>query len=97
MIFRLLMDLGLSHSTAIILFLANLALMVSSAPSAFRHILISLYTCLANLIACYVFRQVALGALEASPTGIGITSTRFAAAFQLEPLPIGQRQTLEVA
>lgn len=66
--------------------------MVSSRiPVNARYILTPAYAVLTNIMACRVFRGVALGNIEDSV----LTTTRIAAAFQLAP-PVFSDESTEV-
>ncbi|KZP25352.1 hypothetical protein FIBSPDRAFT_388354 [Athelia psychrophila] len=82
---RSIMRSGLQYYLASLLFsLTNLVLMLSPAPPAARYSLVTMYIGFTNIMACRVFRGVALGMMERSPTMLN--STEIAAAFQLCPL-----------
>lgn len=84
------------YSATILVYFANLGVIFSSSiPDGLRFTLIPAYIAFTNMVACRVFRGVALGSIENSPTGLGLTSTRIAAAFQLEPIPPHQQTTLD--
>ncbi|KZP06556.1 hypothetical protein FIBSPDRAFT_876448, partial [Athelia psychrophila] len=80
-----------------VFFFANLALMTS--PSIhynwLRYELIGLYPGFTNMMACLIFRGVALGQVENTPTQLGMTSTAINVAFQMDVLPLPQRYSLE--
>ncbi|KZP26076.1 hypothetical protein FIBSPDRAFT_1041127 [Athelia psychrophila] len=69
-----------------VVFFANLAIM--SSPLIHynwpHYDLISLYYGFTNTMACLVFRGVALGQIEQTPTQHGLTSTAINAAFQMD-------------
>ncbi|KZP14289.1 hypothetical protein FIBSPDRAFT_834142 [Athelia psychrophila] len=86
---RALMISGQLYYLAIILtFWVNLAILVSPLiPASSHYALNTAYFAFTNIMACRVFRGVALGVLEKSPTTAGLSSTRIAAAFELAPVP----------
>ncbi|KZP07989.1 hypothetical protein FIBSPDRAFT_1052653 [Athelia psychrophila] len=86
---RALMTSGLLYYVAIIFsFWVNLAVMVSPlVPVSSHHLLNTPYIAFTNIMACRVFRGVALGMLEKSLTSAGLSSTRIAAAFELALVP----------
>lgn len=75
--------------------LAFLAMLVSPAPDTVRYALVPVYICLNNIMACCVFRGVALGMIERSPTVMGLTTTRLAAAFEMRPCAPGESRIAE--
>ncbi|KZP10998.1 hypothetical protein FIBSPDRAFT_1051017 [Athelia psychrophila] len=75
------------YFATVLFFLANLALLVSPVPPSARFALTTMHLGFTNIMACHVFRGVALGAIERTPTGL--SSTRIAAAFQLSPMSSG--------
>ncbi|KZP20291.1 hypothetical protein FIBSPDRAFT_1044937 [Athelia psychrophila] len=86
---RALMISGQLYYLAIIMsFWVNLAVMLSPLIHAgFHYVLNTPYMVFTNIMACRVFRGVALGMLETSPTtDAGLSSTRIAAAFEAVPL-----------
>ncbi|KZP05148.1 hypothetical protein FIBSPDRAFT_1052649 [Athelia psychrophila] len=87
---RALMISGQLYYLAIILFFwVNFAVAVSPLiPVSSHYVLNTPYIMFTNVMACRVFRGVALGMLEKSPTiAAGLSSTRIAAAFELAPVP----------
>ncbi|KZP06559.1 hypothetical protein FIBSPDRAFT_902716 [Athelia psychrophila] len=80
-----------------VFFFANLALMTS--PSIhynwLRYELVGLYPGFTNMMACLIFRGVALGQVENTPTQLGLTSTAINVAFQMDVLPLPQGYSLE--
>lgn len=69
-------------SATIGFFLVNLGMIVSpSIPINLRYTLGPSYSALTNIMACLVFRDVALGIIEDSV----ITTTKIAAAFRSVP------------
>lgn len=76
------------NSATSLVFLAYLIMSSSpSVPSSLHYLFIVIYNGFTTMMACRVFRGVALGRIEDSSAQLGITSTRIAAAMQLEPLP----------
>ncbi|KZP14279.1 hypothetical protein FIBSPDRAFT_1048841 [Athelia psychrophila] len=86
---RALMVSGQLYYLAIILFFwVNLAIVVSPLiPASSHYALNTAYFAFTNIMACRVFRGVALGVLEKSPTSAGLSSTRIGAAFELASVP----------
>ncbi|KZP04023.1 hypothetical protein FIBSPDRAFT_1054944 [Athelia psychrophila] len=86
---RALMISGQLYYLAVLLFFwGNLAVMVSPLiPAKYHYTLNTTYMAFTNIMAAKVFRGVALGMLESSPTTAGLSSTRIAAAFELFPVP----------
>ncbi|KZP10010.1 hypothetical protein FIBSPDRAFT_1051548 [Athelia psychrophila] len=86
---RALMISGQLYYLATILFFwVILAVMESPLiPVNYHYALNTPYMVFTNIMACRVFRGVALGMLENSPTTAGLSSTQIAAAFQLTPVP----------
>ncbi|KZP19071.1 hypothetical protein FIBSPDRAFT_1045806 [Athelia psychrophila] len=78
-------------------FFVNLTTMTS--PSIHYNLLhydrIGINLAFTNMMACLVFRGVALGQIEKKPTQLGLTSTAINVAFQMEALPSPQRCSLE--
>ncbi|KZP04186.1 hypothetical protein FIBSPDRAFT_878768 [Athelia psychrophila] len=68
-----------------VFFFANLA-MISSSTHYNRpdYNLIGLYLGFTNMMACLIFRGVALGQIEKTPTQHGLTSTAINVAFQMD-------------
>ena len=65
------------------LFYVDLAVMLSPSVTIYsNNILVSEYLAFVNIVACLVFRGVALGVIEESPS---LSSTRIAAAMELSP------------
>ncbi|KZP16247.1 hypothetical protein FIBSPDRAFT_1047617 [Athelia psychrophila] len=88
---RSLMEGGqLYYLVTTVVFFANLAVM--NWPSVHdiwvHYDLIGLYSSLTNMMACLVFRGVALGQIEKTPTQHGLTSTAINVAFQMDVLPL---------
>ncbi|KZP18047.1 hypothetical protein FIBSPDRAFT_1046428 [Athelia psychrophila] len=68
-----------------IVFFANLAMMTSPSIHYILHYdLIDLYLAFINMMACLVFRGVALGKIENTSTQLGLTSTAINVAFQMD-------------
>ncbi|KZP32790.1 hypothetical protein FIBSPDRAFT_433549 [Athelia psychrophila] len=88
----------LYYFAATLLFFANLV--VSTSPlihqSWLHYNLTGLYLGFTNMMACLVFRSVALGQMENRPTQLGLTSTAINVAFQMEALPLPRRCSLDV-
>lgn len=61
-----------------------------------RFILITSYAGFQNIMACRVFRGVALGMIQ-TDNSCGLNSTEIAVAIQLEPLPLSRHATLETS
>ncbi|KZP03556.1 hypothetical protein FIBSPDRAFT_467305 [Athelia psychrophila] len=80
-----------------VLFFVNLALMTSpSIHYSWAHYdLIGLYLGFTNMMACLVFRGVALGQMENTSTQLGLTSTAINVAFQMDMLPLPRKCSLE--
>ncbi|KZP30799.1 hypothetical protein FIBSPDRAFT_945723 [Athelia psychrophila] len=85
---RALLQSGQVYYLATILFFcANIAVMVSPlVPLAAHTMFVSTFACFTNLMACHVFRGVTLGYIEESPTSVGMTSSRIAAALRTRTL-----------
>ncbi|KAF7967639.1 hypothetical protein HWV62_33623 [Athelia sp. TMB] len=83
--------LTIHRSATILFFFANLAVLDAPLiPTVPDHvILINMYTAFANMMACLVLRNVALGAAQTEHAPTGLSGTALAAAFQLEPLAPG--------
>ncbi|KZP29163.1 hypothetical protein FIBSPDRAFT_779019 [Athelia psychrophila] len=96
---RALMISGQLYYLAIILyFWVNIAVMVSPlVPASSHSVLTTSYITFTNIMACRVFRGVALGMLEKSPTTAGLSSTQIAAAFELAPIPSSRGATWKVS
>ncbi|KZP25926.1 hypothetical protein FIBSPDRAFT_855214, partial [Athelia psychrophila] len=80
-----------------VVFFAN-SLMITSPSTHYnllRYDLISLYLGFTNMMACLIFRGVALGQVENTPTQLGLTSTAINVAFQMDVLPLPQGCSLE--
>ncbi|KZP32784.1 hypothetical protein FIBSPDRAFT_848036 [Athelia psychrophila] len=95
---RSLMKSGqLYYLATTVFFLANLAVITfpSNHYSWLRYGLIGLYLGFTNMMACLVFRGVALGQMENRPTQLGLTSTAINVAFQMEALPSPRGCSLE--
>lgn len=72
----------------IIFFLINLAYMVSpSIPTDKQYLLVPGFAGFTNIMACRVFRFVALGMMEERPN-TGLSSTKIAAAMQIDTLRV---------
>lgn len=70
-------------SATIAFFLVNLMMMVSPwVPVNLRYVLVPSYAAFTNIMACRVFRGVALGVFDDSQ----LTTTKIAAAFRSDPL-----------
>lgn len=68
------------------MFLPGLVVMLSpSITPVANHSLVAAYLGFANIMACHVFRGVALGRIH-SEDEFGLSSTRIAAAFGMTPL-----------
>ncbi|KZP02484.1 hypothetical protein FIBSPDRAFT_880302 [Athelia psychrophila] len=79
----------LYYLAATLFFFANLALVTSpSIYSWLRYDLVGLYLGFTNMMACLVFRGVALGQIEKRPTQLGLASTAINVAFQMDVLPL---------
>ncbi|KZP03558.1 hypothetical protein FIBSPDRAFT_1055205 [Athelia psychrophila] len=81
-----------SRSATTVLFFANLAATTSPLTHHSRghYSLTGLYVGFTNMMACLVFRGVALGQIEKTPTQLGLTSTAINVAFQMDVLPLPQ-------
>jgi len=74
------------YFATILFFFGNLVVMLSpSINPAFNSFMVTAYICFTNIMACSVFRGVALGTIEQTPAGLN--TTRIAAAFQMDSLP----------
>ncbi|KZP22069.1 hypothetical protein FIBSPDRAFT_491275 [Athelia psychrophila] len=80
-----------------VFFFVNLATMTSPSIhySWLHYNRIGLFLGFSNMMACLVFRGVALGQMENAPTQLGLTSTAINVAFQMEVLPLPQLYSLE--
>lgn len=76
------------YSAIIVFFFVNFALMWSPlvTPHYNHYLLVNIYTAFANIMACRVLRNVALGTDETQSSRPGLSTTAIAVAFQLEPL-----------
>lgn len=87
-------------SAVVMFFFAELAVMISPlirVPNQ-HYLLSTTYISFANIMACRVFRGVALGRLESNSTQVGLTSTNIHDVFGLleaKPPPVAPRQTLD--
>ncbi|KZP29162.1 hypothetical protein FIBSPDRAFT_947163 [Athelia psychrophila] len=87
----------LYYLATILYFWVNIAVMVSPlVPANYHSVLTASYITFTNIMACRVFRGVALGMLEKSPTTAGLSSTQIAAAFELAPVASERGATREV-
>ncbi|KZP25923.1 hypothetical protein FIBSPDRAFT_855207, partial [Athelia psychrophila] len=88
---RALMKSGqLYYLATTVFFFAN-SLMITSPAIHYnwlRYDLIGLYLGFTNMVACLIFRGVALGQVENPPTQLGLTSTAINVAFQMDVLPL---------
>lgn len=81
-------NLSCCLSSIFISFFVNLAVSSSPLVSASQQgALVTAYGVFANIMACHVFRGIALGYMTDRST-VGLTSTRIAAAFQLNEIPV---------
>ncbi|KZP16261.1 hypothetical protein FIBSPDRAFT_866100 [Athelia psychrophila] len=79
----------LYYLAATLTFIANLAMMASpSIHYGWYYAFAGLYIGFTNTVACFVFRGVALGQIEKTPTQHGLTSTAINVAFQMDVLPL---------
>ncbi|KZP11889.1 hypothetical protein FIBSPDRAFT_1050424 [Athelia psychrophila] len=79
-----------------VFFFVNLATMTSPSNYNWLHYnRIGLFLAFSNMMACLVFRGVALGQIEKKPTQLGLTSTAINGAFQTDVLPLPQLYSLE--
>ncbi|KZP13613.1 hypothetical protein FIBSPDRAFT_1049312, partial [Athelia psychrophila] len=86
----------LYYLAAISFFWVNLIVKMSPLIPANSHFLLSSsYMPFMNIMACRVFRGVALGMIETSTTTSGLSSTRIAAAFELMPISASSRHSLD--
>lgn len=77
------LTLPLSTSASIIFFIISLVVMFSpTVPAASHYLLTPGYLAFTNIMACHIFRGVALGMME-GPSGL--TTTKIAAALQTDP------------
>ncbi|KAF7973491.1 hypothetical protein HWV62_14986 [Athelia sp. TMB] len=86
----------LYYLTTIIAYFVYLGVKTSPALGSSQIALLSGYIAFTNMMACRVFRGVALGGLEDSPTQLGMSSTRIADVLQLGPLSSSQRTDSKV-
>ncbi|KZP32791.1 hypothetical protein FIBSPDRAFT_1012776 [Athelia psychrophila] len=96
---RSLMKTGqLYYLATTVLFFVNLMMVASPTIhlSWLRYNLTGLYLGFTNMMACLVFRGVALGQMENTSTQLGLTSTAINVAFQMEVLPLPRGCSLEV-
>lgn len=84
------------HRTTIIAYFVYLGVKASPALGSSQIALLSGYIAFTNMMACRVFRGVALGGLEDSPTQLGMSSTRIADVLQLGPLSSSRRTDSKV-
>lgn len=77
-------------SVANVLFWANFAVMVSPAIKYhwLHYELTGLYLGFTNMMACRVFRGVALGQMEDNATQVGMSTTAVDAALRMDLLPM---------
>ncbi|KZP14265.1 hypothetical protein FIBSPDRAFT_1048909 [Athelia psychrophila] len=82
----------LYYLAATVFFFANLAIITSPSIhySSLHYDLVGIYLGFTNIMACLVFRGVALGQIEKTPTQLGLTSTAINVAFQMDVLPLTQ-------
>lgn len=87
--------ISVSLSSATILFFTLTTIFSPLVPRNQRFILITSYVGFTNIMACRVFRGVALGMIytEDSP---GLTSTRIDAAIQLAPLQLSHHAPMDL-
>ncbi|KZP11880.1 hypothetical protein FIBSPDRAFT_937235 [Athelia psychrophila] len=87
----------LYYLVTVVFFFSNLVFV--TAPSIhynwLRYDLTGLYLGVTNIMACLVFRGVALGQMENASTQLGLTSTAINGAFQTDVLPLPQLYSLE--
>lgn len=60
------------------------------APIDYRFMFLNAVSALANIMACRVFRGVALGTMAARDMPSGLSTTRIDAALELHPLPLNR-------
>ncbi|KZP32798.1 hypothetical protein FIBSPDRAFT_848069 [Athelia psychrophila] len=95
---RSLMKSGqLYYLATTVVFSATLAVITfpSNRYILLRYGLISMYLGFTNMMACFLFRGIALGQMESTPTQLGLTSTAINAAFQMESLPLPRGCSLD--
>ena len=85
---------GFISTSATITFIAFNFIVMNAAfvPSTYRYLFVTPTVTFQNMMACRVFRGVALGMMNDSASmNFGLTSTRIAAAFDgpSDPLPPG--------
>ncbi|KZP19669.1 hypothetical protein FIBSPDRAFT_955141 [Athelia psychrophila] len=81
----------LYYFTNILAYFVYLAIVFSQIiPAGMAGGSTTAYTAFTNMMACRVFRGVALGSLENTPSQLGLTTAQIAAVMQLEPLPSGR-------
>lgn len=81
-------------SATLLFFVAALVAISSPlVPATTRVIFRAFYIGFTNIMACTVFRGVALGMMQTENASFGLSSTRVAAAFRLEPLFSSRRST----
>ncbi|KZP19059.1 hypothetical protein FIBSPDRAFT_1045805 [Athelia psychrophila] len=87
----------LYYLVTVVFFFANLVFVAS--PSIhynwLRYDLTGVYLGVTNIMACLVFRGVALGQMDDTSTQLGLTSTAINGAFQTDVLPLPQLYSLE--
>ncbi|KZP26797.1 hypothetical protein FIBSPDRAFT_819071 [Athelia psychrophila] len=84
------------YLTVIVFFIANMVVMVSPLiPTADHFITAMVLSGFTNIMACRVFRGVALGMMEDHPA-TGLSTTRIAAAMQLDTFPSALRSKSDV-
>ncbi|KZP29393.1 hypothetical protein FIBSPDRAFT_946688 [Athelia psychrophila] len=88
----------LYYLATIVSFSANLIIMYSSmAPVDYRCTLTEMVAAFANIMACRVFRGVALETMASQNTPSGLSTMMIAAALELDPLPSHQIPKLDQA
>ncbi|KZP05103.1 hypothetical protein FIBSPDRAFT_1054285 [Athelia psychrophila] len=85
------------YLTVIVFFIANFVVMLSPLIPTGDHFLTAMILgAFTNMMACRVFRGVALGMMEDHPT-TGLSTTRIAAAMELDAFPSALRTKSDVA
>ncbi|KZP29650.1 hypothetical protein FIBSPDRAFT_926836 [Athelia psychrophila] len=82
-----------------VLFFANLTMTTSPSihHSWLHYDITGLYLGFTNMMACLIFRGVALGQMESTPSQHGLTSTAINVAFQMDEIPLPQGCSLEAS
>ncbi|KZP34392.1 hypothetical protein FIBSPDRAFT_1035445 [Athelia psychrophila] len=84
-------------STLLYLFIHFAIIWIPSVPPGGQFILFTAHVGFTNIMACRVFRGVALGMIHMEPSPNGLTSTAIANAFQLDTVSSYRGPTLNAA